>query len=74
MCFGGKSQPAPAPIPQPPSTDAAENQRRVAEEKQRALNAGGRGTTILTSGLGADNFDSAGKKSTNLLGETGPVG
>lgn len=70
MCFGGgNSYPAPAPLPPAPSTDAATALARVQSERVKALAATGMGGNILTGGLGASDFGTAGK-GTTVLGQT----
>lgn len=71
MCFGG-SQPAPQPLPASPTTNDSENLARVAAEKQKAVAAAGLGSTIITGGLGASDFDTAGKTKSGatVLGST----
>ena len=62
MGGGGGSTPAPAPPPPPvPTTDNAEAIARARDERTKALAAGGLGTTILTGGLGAADYSTAGK-------------
>lgn len=68
MCMG--SQPAQPPMPAPPSTDAQESLQRVREERTRALAAQGLGATILTGGLGASDYGTAGKSGATVLGQT----
>lgn len=69
MCMGGgPSYPAPAPPPPAPSTDAQVAIQQVASERQKAIAAAGLGTTILTGGLGASDYGTAGKS--NVLGST----
>lgn len=70
MCMGGGSQPQVAPPPPAPSTDAQEALTRVREERTRALAAQGLGATILTGGLGASDYGTAGKSGATVLGQT----
>lgn len=63
VCFcmgGGGAQPAPAP-PAAPSTANEEAIARARDERMKALAAQGLGSTILTGGLGASDYTSAGK-------------
>lgn len=70
MC--AMSPPIPAPLPPAPSRDEAANLAAVQAEKQKAINAAGLSSTIITGGLGASDFDTAGKKKTGttVLGQT----
>lgn len=62
MGGGGSSPPPPTPAPPPvPTTDNAEAIARTRDERTKALAAQGLGTTILTGGLGASDFQTAGK-------------
>jgi hypothetical protein len=71
MCMGGgPSYPAPAPAPAAPSTDAQEALSRVQSEKQKAIAAAGLGATVLTGGLGATDYGTAGQSGTTRLGST----
>lgn len=72
MCMGGgaPSYPAPAPAPTAPSTDAQTALTRVQGEKQKAIAAAGLGSTVLTGGLGATDYGSAGKGGVTKLGTT----
>lgn len=64
---------APQPLPPAPTTDAAENLARVQGEKEKAIRAQGLGATILTGGLGASDYGTAGQRTTGAttLGSTG---
>ena len=69
MCMGG----APAysaPAPAAPSTDAQEALNRVQQEKAKAIAASGLGSTVLTGGLGASDYSSAGQGGSTKLGTT----
>lgn len=70
MCMGGGPQYIPPPAPAPPSTDAQEALTRVREERTRALAAQGLGATVLTGGLGAADYGTAGKSGATVLGQT----
>lgn len=68
--FLGLKSEAPAPPPPPPAPPTRENSREVAEaaaeERKRRRIAQGRGSTILTSGLGT--LDTGTSKKTLLGG------
>lgn len=81
MCMS--KPPAPAPLPDPPKESDAEVMARMEAERRKALAAQGMGATVITGGLGAGDFESAGKRDasdgtkttgrlsgTNLLGQT----
>lgn len=71
MCFGSAPAPQPQPLPPKPTENDAETLARAEQERQRAIAAGGLGSTIVTGGLGASDFSSAGRqRGTNLLGQT----
>jgi hypothetical protein len=72
MCMGGgaPSYPAPAPAPTAPSTDSQEALTRVQQEKTKAIAAAGLGSTVLTGGLGATDYGTAGKAGVTKLGTT----
>lgn len=73
----GGSRPAPAPVPEPtptpppPDRTQAQVQQAGAEQRQRYYGAqGGRTTTFLTSGQGADTPATS---TVRLLGNVGQV-
>lgn len=71
MCMGS-SQPAPQPLPPKPTTDDSASLARVEAERMRAIAAQGRQSTIVTGGLGASDFGSAGgTRGATVLGRTG---
>jgi hypothetical protein len=77
MCFA--SQPSPQPLPPPPKETDSDIMARQQAERQKALAAQGMGATVITGGLGASDFDNAGKRSssgggTKLLGQTAAAG
>lgn len=75
MCMGGgPSYPAPAPAPAAPSTDAQTALTRVQDEKQKAIAAAGLGATVLTGGLGASDYGTAGSSGVTKLGSTSAAG
>ena len=69
MCMSSPSAPV-APPPAAPSTDAQTALNRVQEEKQKAIAAAGLGSTVLTGGLGASDYGTAGNSGTTKLGTT----
>lgn len=74
MCFMNAPRPAPAPTPPPTrDSDSEELRKREAEDRKRLRLSQGRRATILTSGMGASDFDEAGGRAV-LLGQSRPVG
>ena len=63
--FGTPAAPAPPPPPEPPKVSDSEVQARALEERKRRTAAGGRASTILTSGQGVAEGGAAAK---TLLG------
>ena len=72
MCMSSPSPPPPTPAA--PSTDAQDALNRVQEEKQKAIAAAGLGSTVLTGGLGASDYGTAGSSGTTKLGNTSSTG